>query len=62
MDLDFSVGGAIGAGVLATLIMTTVMYMGKFMMPRQMPMDILYMLGSMMSREKMPWRRAQVIR
>ena len=54
MDLDFSVGEAVGAGVLATLIMTIVMYMGKFMMPRQMPMDILYMLGSMMSREKMP--------
>ncbi len=54
MDLDFTVGSAVGAGILATLIMTAVMYMGKFMMPKQMPMDILYMLGSMMSTDKMP--------
>lgn len=54
MDLDFTVGSAIGAGAIATLIMTAVMYMGKFMLPKQMPMDILYMLGSMMSKDKMP--------
>ena len=54
MDLEFNIGEAVGAGALATLIMTAVMYMGKFMLPRQMPMDILYMLGSMMSRDKMP--------
>ncbi len=54
MDLEFNIGEAVGAGALATLIMTVVMYMGKFMLPRQMPMDILYMLGSMMSRDKMP--------
>ena len=38
MDLEFSIGEAVGAGALATLIMTAVMYMGKFMLPRQMPM------------------------
>ena len=54
MDLDFSIGEAVGAGALATVIMTAVMYMGKYMLPRQMPMDILYLLGSMMSRQKMP--------
>ncbi len=53
MDLDFTVGSAVGAGILATLVMTAVMYMGKFMLPKQMPMDILYMLGSMMSTDKM---------
>ncbi len=52
MDLDFTVGSAVGAGILATLVMTAVMYMGKFMMPKQMPMDILYMLGSMMTRDR----------
>ena len=52
MDLDFTVGSAVGAGILATLAMTAVMYMGKFMLPRQMPMDILYMLGTMMTRDK----------
>ena len=52
MDLDFTIGSAVGAGILATLIMTAVMYMGKFMLPKQMPMDILYMLGSMISKDK----------
>ena len=33
--------------------MTAMLYPGMAMMPRQMPMNILYMLGSMMSRNKM---------
>ena len=52
MDLEFSGGSAVGAGILATLVMTAVMYMGKFMMPKQMPMDLLYMLGSMMTKDR----------
>ncbi len=51
MDYDF--GAAIAAGAVATAVMTAMLYMGMAMMPRQMPMNILYMLGSMMSRNKM---------
>ena len=51
MDYDF--GAAIAAGVVATVVMTAMLYLGMAMMPRQMPMNILYMLGSMMSRNKM---------
>jgi len=54
MELEFSIGEVIGAGAIATLVMTAIMYMGKAMMPRQMPMDILYMLGSMMTLQKTP--------
>ncbi len=51
--MDYSFGAAIAAGVLATVVMTAMLYMGMAVMPRQMPMNILYMLGTMMSRNKM---------
>jgi hypothetical protein len=40
------------AGLIAGGAMTAVLYMGMFMMPGQMKMNILYMLGSMMFGEK----------
>ena len=46
--MDYSIGAAIAAGVLATVVMTAMLYMGMAVMPRQMPMNILYMLGTMM--------------
>lgn len=52
--MDYSIGAAIGAGLIATAIMTALLYMGRAMMPKQMTMDILYMLGSMMTPSKMP--------
>ena len=54
MDLEFSIGEVLGAGAIATLVMTAIMYMVKAMMPRQMTMDILYTLGSMMTLQKVP--------
>ena len=51
--MDFSFGAAIAAGAVATVVMTAMLYMGMAMMPRQMPMNILYMLGTMMSRNTM---------
>ncbi len=54
MELEFSIGEVVGAGAIATLVMTAIMYMAKAMMPRQMPMDILYMLGSTMTLQKAP--------
>ena len=52
--MDFNIGAAIIAGVVATVVMTIVMYMGRAMMPQQMPMNILYMLGTMMTRSTGP--------
>ncbi len=55
--MDFSFGAAIAAGAVATVVMTAMLYMGMAVMPRQMSMNILYMLGTMpgtmMSRNKM---------
>ena len=51
--MDYSFGAAIAAGAVATVVMTAMLYMGMALMPRQMPMNILYMLGTMMSRNKM---------
>ena len=51
--MDYSFGAAVAAGVVATVVMTAMLYMGMALMPRQMPMNILYMLGSMMSPNKM---------
>ncbi len=48
MDWDF--GAAVLAGVVATGVMTMLLYMGKAMMPQQMPMDILRMEGTMVTR------------
>ena len=52
--MDFNIGAAIIAGVVATVVMTIVMYMGRAMMPQQMPMNILHMLGTMMTRSTGP--------
>ncbi len=52
--MDFSAGAAIGAGLVATAGMTAVLYMGIAMMPKQMTMNLLYMLGTMMTRSKTP--------
>ncbi len=52
--MDFNIGAAIIAGVIATAVMTMVMYMGRAMMPQQMPMNILHMLGTMMTRSTGP--------
>ena len=52
--MDFNIGAAIIAGVVATVVMTLVMYMGRAMMPQQMPMNILHMLGTMMTRSTGP--------
>ncbi len=46
--MDYSFGAAIAAGALATVVMTAMLYIGMAVMPRQMPMNILYMLGTMM--------------
>ncbi len=48
--MDYSFGAAIAAGAVATVVMTAMLYMGMAVMPRQMPMNILYMLGTMMCR------------
>ncbi len=40
-------GAAVAAGAVATVVMTAILYMGIAMMPRQMTMNLLYMLGSM---------------
>ena len=52
--MDFSAGAAIGAGLVATAVMTVVLYMGIAMMPKQMTMNLLYMLGTMVTRSKTP--------
>ena len=52
--MDFDPGAAVAAGIVATVVMTVLMYMGKAMLPRQMPMDILYMLGSMVTPSRAP--------
>lgn len=50
--MDFNAGAAIGAGLVGTAAMTVVLYMGIAMMPGQMKMNLLYMLGTMMTRNK----------
>ena len=46
--MDYNIGAAIGAGLVATAVMTAILYMGIAMMPKQMTMNLLYMLGTMM--------------
>ncbi len=48
--MDFSAGAAIGGGLVATAVMTAMLYMGIALMPRWMTMNLLYMLGTMMTR------------
>ncbi len=50
--MDYNVGAAIGAGLVGTAAMTVVLYMGIWMLPRQMTMNLLYMLGTMMTRNR----------
>ena len=50
--MEYNVGAAILAGVVGTVVMTALLYMGVGMMPRQVPMNLLYMLGTMMTRNK----------
>ena len=46
--MDYSVGAAIGAGLVGAAAMLVPLYMGILMFPRQMTMNILYILGTMM--------------
>lgn len=41
----------LGAGLLSGLAMTAILYMGIAMMPAQMKMNLLYLLGTMMFRQ-----------
>ncbi|MBI4289382.1 MAG: hypothetical protein HY671_13270 [Chloroflexi bacterium] len=50
--MEFNAGAAIGAGLAGTAAMTAILYMGVAMMPRQMTMNLLYMLGTMLTRRK----------
>ncbi len=50
--MEYSFGAAIVAGVVGTVVMTALLYMGVGMMPRQMTMNLLYMLGTMMTGNK----------
>ena len=48
MDWDF--GAAVLAGLVATGVMTILLYMGRMMMPEKMTMNILHMEGTMVTR------------
>lgn len=50
--MEYNLGAAIAAGIVGTVVMTAVLYMGIAMMPRQMTMNLLYMLGTMMTRNR----------
>jgi len=52
--MDYDIVAAVVASLVATGVMTAMMYMGRAMMPAQMPMNILYMMGSMLSRSSGP--------
>lgn len=47
--MEYNGGAAVGAGVLAGLIMLVPIYMGLAMMPRYMKMDILKLMGTVMT-------------
>ncbi len=46
--MDFEPGAAIVAGLIGGGVMTILLYMGILMMPRQMKMNLLLLLGTMM--------------
>ncbi len=46
--VDFEPGWAILAGLIAGGVMAAILYMGNFMLPNQMKMNLFMMLGSMM--------------
>ena len=50
--MDFEAGPAISAGLIAGTVMAMLLYMGVAMMPGQMKMNLFYMLGTMMVRDK----------
>ena len=52
--MDYNVGAAVGAGIVGAAAMAVVLYMGIAMMPKQVTMNLLYMLGTMMTRATMP--------
>lgn len=47
--MEFNTGAAVAAGVLAGLVMIVPIYMGLAMMPRHMKMDLLKLMGTMMT-------------
>jgi hypothetical protein len=47
MTMDFEPGWAILAGLIGGAVMAAILYMGIFMMPDQMKMNLFMMLGSM---------------
>lgn len=46
--MDFEAGWAAVAGLVGGAVMTAILYMGIFMMPSQMKMNLLLLLGTMM--------------
>ncbi len=46
--MDYNYPAVVGAGLLAGAIMLIPIYMGRMMMPNQMKMDLLKMLGTML--------------
>jgi len=46
--MDFEPGWAVVSGLVGGAVLIAVVYMGIFMMPRQMKMNILLLLGTMM--------------
>ena len=52
--MNWNGAAAVSAGLAGTAVMTAIMYMGLAMMPRQMPMNIMSMMGKTMSRSTMP--------
>lgn len=46
------VGNAVVAGLVGTVVMTALLYMGIALMPRQMTMNILWMEGSMVAQQR----------
>ncbi len=50
--MEYNLGAAIAAGIVGTVAMTAMLYMGIAMMPKQMTMNLLYMLGTMMTRNR----------
>jgi hypothetical protein len=45
--MDFEIGWAIGAGLIGGAAMTVILYMGIAIMPNQMRMNLLLLLGTM---------------
>ena len=46
--MEYNSPAAIGAGLIAGVVMLIPIYLGRMMMPEQMKMDLLKMLGTMM--------------